>query len=196
MWFTNVHLPDAWEMNWASSKEWDWRSETAYLETDFELITIPRPLLITASIVLAFKHSLTPAIILCILSYTWDIQVLLGPTSRIFILTMLNSIHQNFGDSPVLFLQLAAGHFCMVAQPHLSFNMSEIYFIIHASKSQVHPDSLDSVWDPARNPMTSGMPPSSYSHSSIIQQSCWYSQNAVSSIWIWFFFFPFLLPYS
>ena len=102
---------------------------------------------------------------------------------------LLNSIHQNFGDRPVLFLQLAAGHFCTVAHPHLSFSMSEIHFIIHASKSQVHPDSLDSVWDPARNPMTSGMPPSSYSHSSIIQQSCWYLQNALSFIWVSFFFF-------
>ena len=82
-----------------SSKEWDWRSETAYLETDFELITILRPLLITASLVLAFKHSLTPAIILCILSYTWDIQVLLGSASRTIIFSSAQFSRSVVSDS-------------------------------------------------------------------------------------------------
>lgn len=34
--------------------------------------------------------------------------------------------------------------------------------------------------------MTSGMPPSSHSHSSISQQSCWSLQNVVSYIWTFF----------
>lgn len=46
------------------------RSESACPKPDFELIIIPRCLLIIAAIVLVSKNELTPAIILYILSYT------------------------------------------------------------------------------------------------------------------------------
>lgn len=47
-----------------------WRCEAARLETNFDLIMITGLLLIIATIALASKSALAPAIVLCILSYT------------------------------------------------------------------------------------------------------------------------------